>query len=132
MDFAELADVITGLTEEVVKELRGKFEKEVERLRADEDKTIVFLIELALACQERSAKDIKPYVPALLKALESDYLYFRILSQKRLEELSGQEFPLDPTDPPELRAPAIKEWQEWWKENKDKLRYDTMRRRLVK
>ena len=131
MDFAELADVITGLTEAVVKEIRGNLEEEVERLRADEDKTIVFLIELALACQERSAKDIKPYVPALLKALESDYLYFRIISQKRLEELTRQQFPLDPTDPAELRAPAIKQWKKWWEENKDKLHYDRMKDQLL-
>jgi hypothetical protein len=110
-------------------ELRGKFEKEIERLRADEDKTLEFLIDLGFAHQQ-FPQDFRPYVPALLKALESDYLFFRIISQKRLEELTGQQFPLDPTDPAELRASAIAQWQKWWQENKDKLHYYAMKDRL--
>jgi len=115
---------------EAMIELGGKFEKEIERLRAGEDEKIIFWIDLGLAHQE-VLQDFRPYVPALLKALESEHLFFRIISQKRLEELTGQQFPLDPTDPPELRAPAIAQWQRWWEENKDKFHYDPMKDRLV-
>lgn len=133
IDFAEVVDVgITGLTEEVITELRGKFEKKIERLRADEDKQVSFLMQLGLAYQYGIPGFPRGglFVPAAIEGLENDYLFFRLLSQGYLQAITRKKFDLDPTDPAELRAPAIKQWQKWWEENKDKLHYDRMKDRL--
>lgn len=104
----------------------------VDGLLDSSDKTIRLLMHLGFAspwCLWSTDKKI--HVPDILNGLENENMYVRFLAQDYLEKLTGEQFPLDPTDPAELRAPAIKQWQKWWEENKDKLHYDSMRRRLV-
>jgi len=128
-DFSELPPEEISEAENItakMRELGQKLNNEVKMLLAEEDETITFLLEL-----NGGVKDTDALIRAFIKGLGSNYLYFRILSQHRLEEFTKQQFPLDPSDPPELRAPAIAQWQKWWEENKDKLRYDPMKDLLV-
>ncbi len=63
-------------------------------------------------------------IPALLEGLRGQSFVERNDAQQALLLLTRanpQEFCLDPTDPPALRAPAIQRWETWWAQNKDAL-----------
>lgn len=112
-------------------ETAEKWEPYIEEILQSPDKTTRLLLCLSLTFPGDHYEDKKSLIPGLLDGLENENLYLRLLSQDYLEKLTDQQFPLDPTDAAELRAPAIKQWQKWWEENKDKLRYDRMKDRLV-
>ena len=119
---------------EALVEAGHQFHWEVLRLCADKDREVSFLMQLDLAHQ-RYFHNVFPgrgdFVPAAIDGLDNDYLYFRLLSQEYLEQITGQKFDLDPTDPPEIRASGVEKWREWWRDNKYDLYYDPWSERLL-
>lgn len=59
-------------------------------------------------------------VPMLIEGLRHDDFQIRWDAQLALEEVTGQVFCIDPTDPLSVRASGIQQWERWWRTTRGK------------